>query len=86
MKIDFYDVASSAYRLIKNSKTGRMRNLSLYKKVTEYVSIHYEDATCSDLIKTENGWSCIVNMRGKSVVLYISQTTGGETRIWEKEI
>lgn len=86
MKIDFFDIASGAYRLIKNSKTGKLRYHSLYKKVTEYAELHYENATCSDLIKTENGWSCIVSASGKSVVLYISQTPGGELEFWEKQI
>lgn len=86
MKIDLYDLTYGVYKLVKGSKTGKIRYHGLYKKVTEYAKEHYENAKLSDLIKTNSGWSCIINDNKKSVVLYITKKADGEYSMWEKEI
>lgn len=86
MKFDIYDLTFSAYNVIKKSKVGKVRYPAVYKKVTEYVKTHYENANLSDLMKTESGWSCVASSKEKSVVIYITENTPGKYSIWEKQI
>ena len=85
-KFDIYKIADKAYSVIKGGSYGKVRYFSVYKKVTEYVNNHYKDAKCSDIVKTKDGWSCIVSKDSKNLILYITKTDTGDLSFWEQPI
>ena len=84
-KIDIFDISSAAYSAYKKGTFDKFRYREVYKKVSEYISSKYPDANATDLVKTKNGWSCVIRDRDKSRILYITECEG-EPSFWEKEI
>ncbi|MBE7016445.1 MAG: hypothetical protein E7417_06505 [Ruminococcaceae bacterium] len=87
MKKDLlYNLASGVMGYIKKEDTGKIVYPVVYKKVREYIAINHNNARCSDILKTESGWSCIIMEDDKKTALYISKTENGKFSFWEKEI
>lgn len=81
-----YNLASGILGYIKKEDTGKVMYSAVYKKVKEYMDINHPGSRCSDLLKTKDGWSCIIMDGGKKTALYISQKDKKEFMFWEKEI
>jgi len=65
-------------------------NKARYKKqhdaVSNYLETHYPNAFYSDIVETEDGWSCVVNNGGNKIMLYITKTENDTFIFWEKQI
>lgn len=73
------------YSMAKRGTFSKIQHPSIHKKLSEYIDKNHSGATCSNLLKTESGWSCIVRHNRQSFVLFINKE-GGTYSFWEKQI
>ena len=79
--------ALGAYNLYKGKGVfNKLRFKKQHEAVTDYLGNHFPDATYSDIVETEEGWSCIVNTYPNNFVLYMTKTPEDMFVFWEKEI
>lgn len=75
-----------AYRFYKGKGIfNKIRYKNQHDAVSNYVETHYPNAFYSDIVEADNGWSCIINDRGRKILLYITKTDDGTFIFWEKE-
>ena len=78
--------AVGAYRFYKGKGMfNKVRFHEQHNAVSDYLDGHYPNAFYSDIVPTDDGWSCIVNNRGRRFVLYLTKSDDGVYVFWEKE-
>ena len=79
--------AGVAYKAIKGEGIfNKPRFYRQHEAAKKYLSSKYPDAKTGDIIKTEDGWSCIVYLHDKNFVLYITQSNTNEFIFSEKTL
>lgn len=79
--------AFGVYNLYKgNGVFNKVRFSEQHDAVAKYMQTHYPGCTYSDIVKTEDGWSCVINTYRKSTVLYMTKTPDGKFVFWETEV
>lgn len=79
--------ALGAYNLYKGKGIfNKLRFKEQHEAVSDYLDSHFPDSTYSEIVPTEDGWSCVVNTYPKNFVLYMTKTSEGVFVFWEKEI
>ncbi len=79
--------AIGAYRFYKGKGMfNKIRFREQHEAVCKYLETHYPNAFYSEITPTDEGWSCVINMTDKRVVLYMSKTPENMFVFWEKEI
>lgn len=79
--------ASVAYKAIKGEGIfNKPRFYRQHEAVKKYLSSNHPNAKTGDIIKTEDGWSCIVNVGNRNFLLYITQSNNKEFIFSEKTL
>ena len=79
--------AAVCYSFIKgNGVFNKPRFYKEHKAVSKYLSSNHANAYVGEIVKTKNGWSCIVNDMGKRFVLNFEKTSKGDYIFSENEI
>lgn len=81
-----YNLASDILGYMKKEDTGKILYSAVYKKVKKYLDENHPGSRCSDILKTKDGWSCIIMEDGKKTALYITKTEAQGFSFWENEI
>ncbi len=77
--------AWEAYRFYKGKGIfNKVRYKKQHEAISNYLETHYPNAFYSDIIETENGWSCIINNMGQKTVLCLTKTEDDTFVFWEK--
>jgi len=75
------------YSAVKgNGIFNKPRFYFVYKALEKYLSSNHADSNIGEIVKTKNGWSCIVNDKGKSFVVNISKAVDGNYLFSESEL
>ena len=75
-----------AYRFYKGKGIfNKVRYKAQHEAVSNYMETHYPNAFYSDIVETENGWSCIITDQNRKIVLYLTKTDDGTFIFWEQE-
>jgi len=75
------------YRFYKGKGIfNKFRYKKQHEAVSNYLETHYPNAFYSDIVETDDGWSCILNDSGKKVMLYMTKTDNNTFIFWEKQI
>ena len=78
--------AWEAYRFYKGKGIfNKLRYKEQHDALGKYLETHYPDAFYSDIVETDDGWSCMVNTGGRKVLVYMTKTNDGTFVFWEKE-
>lgn len=79
--------AIGAYRFYKGKGIfNKFRFKEQHDAVSNYLETHYPHSFYSDITPTEDGWSCVVSLKDRQVVLYMTKTTDDRFIFWENEI
>ena len=79
-------VAWEAYRYYKGKGIfNKLRFKDQHDALSHYLETHYPDATCSDIVEANGGWSCIIKDEDREIVIYITKTDEGVYLFSEKE-
>lgn len=75
-----------AYRFYKGRGIfNKIRFKSQHEALGNYLETHYPNAFYSDIAETSDGWSCIVNVNGRRIVVYMTKTEDGMFLFSEKD-
>ena len=65
---------------------NKFRFKEQHDAVCNYLESHYPDATYTDIVPSDEGWSCVINRLNGNIVLHLTKTDDGRFIFWEKEI
>ena len=84
-KSDIFDITAGLLQKASRGDFNKLRYKSVYQAVEGYIDAKNTGAKCSNLVKTKEGWPCVVSRNGKNAIIYISEDNGSLS-FWEKEI
>ena len=65
---------------------NKVRFKEQHDAVCDYIAGHYPDATYSEIVPTDEGWSCIIHRLDGNIILHLTKTEDGRFVFWEKNI
>ncbi len=65
---------------------NRIRFSKQYNAAYEYLEKNYSKAACSQLVKTDRGWSLAVTVSGRYFILYITDDKDGVFHFREYDV
>ena len=76
-----------AYRFYKGKGIfNKIRFKSQHEAIGNYVGTHYPNAFYSDVVETDDGWSCVINNNGTKIMLNMTKANDGTVVFWEKSM
>ncbi len=79
--------AALVYGIIKGKGIFNLpRFYNQHKAIEEYLETYHNGANHGDIIKTENGWVCIVNINDKQILLNLQKTKDGNYIFSEEKL
>lgn len=72
--------------LKKENTIERARCLKQRKAALEYIGTNMPGACCSDVVRTKDGWFCMVKYLDEYIGLYFTKTENGEYSFTKKKI
>lgn len=75
------------YRFYKGKGIfNKLRYKKEHNAVSNYLETHYPDAFYSDIVMTDDGYTCVINNYNKKIMLHFAKTEDNNFVFWEKEI
>ncbi len=79
--------AAVVYGFIKGKGIFNLpRFYNQHKAIEEYLKTYHNGANHGDVIKTENGWVCIVNINDEQILLNLLKTEDGNYIFSEEKL
>lgn len=76
-----------AYGLIKGKGIFNVpRFFNQHKAIKNYVQAYHPNGNFGDVLKTKNGWACIVNSNNNQILLNLEKTIDGNYIFSETEM
>ena len=79
--------AALAYGFIKGKGIFNVpRFYNQHKAIKNYVETNHPNGNFGDVLKTKNGWACIINSNDKQILLNLEKTDDGNYIFSETEM
>ena len=79
--------AALAYGFIKGKGIFNVpRFFNQHKAIKNYVETYHPNGNFGDILKTKNGWACIINSNDKQILLNLEKTEDGNYVFSETEM